>query len=236
MMLSKRFLSAVTICGVIVWTVGIARAGGEAAPVDPQPSSPAALHVDPSASTSVVETDRPDWATVVDQLSQALVEDDARGVLSLITSAASLQPFDRSSASGLQTLLACTSGKTLVSARAYDTPGATVASDIAADLRNATDLDVEVRKLLVPESDSQIRRANETALKWLHSELEASAQDPIGVIVLYEKDRAARQSRSFKFVLIKGERDAQQTFLVSRVVFGDPLDSKPPADSRASTD
>jgi hypothetical protein len=102
-------------------------------------------------------------------------------------------------------------------AHAYEFPPATLASDIAADVKASTLVPDADKRKIVPLDDADAARANTTAADWMAQSLGAERDHLVGVAVFWN----VKTNRPM-FVLMKGQRTGG-THVVKQAVYGDPM-------------
>jgi hypothetical protein len=130
---------------------------------------------------------------------------------------ASLRSFETNDQAGPRTLVDAAADWKLLGTHAYEFPPASLAADIAADVK-ASDLvpDADKRKI-IPIDDAEAAHANTTAADWVAQTLAAERNQLVGVAVFWH----IRTNRPM-FVLMKGQ-PVGDTFVVRTAVYGDPM-------------
>ncbi|HTL27910.1 MAG TPA: hypothetical protein VL282_01765 [Tepidisphaeraceae bacterium] len=116
----------------------------------------------------------------------------------------------------------------IITARGYQMPATSIAADIAADFSAAANVPDDIKRVMVPPGDKEMRAANDVALQWMSQTLIAREGQHIGVIILRGKASttqpasSAEESRALIMILIKGHPENDTTPQITHVVFGDP--------------
>ena len=168
------------------------------------------------------------WSDQVDALAKLLVHPtDAADFHAALTDDAAIRGIDGSLAQYSQLATTVTDGE-VITARGYQMPASTIASDIASDFSASNSIPESIRRVMIPPSDKEMRQANDVATQWISQTLSVSEGQHVGVIILRGKASAtqpaeiADEGRSLIMVLIKGELNADGTPQITNVVFGDP--------------
>jgi hypothetical protein len=166
------------------------------------------------------------WASTVDQVARATEKADLSAIVGAMARDAQVRAFEAPEPVTVRTLVDSTADWKLLGSHAYEYPPATLAADIAADVK-ASELipDVEKRKI-IPIDDAERNRANTTAADWVAQTLGAERNQLVGVAVFWH----VRMNRPM-FVLMKGQ-PAGDAFAVKVAVFGDPMVRRVQASSR----
>jgi hypothetical protein len=119
---------------------------------------------------------------------------------------------------------------TIVGQHAYLHPPLVMAADVAADFKNAAAIPEKAKARYLIDEDSEMKRANATAVQWVVEQLEARAGLPVGVIVLWtprpvSPGVAATDAVNYDviFVLCRGEEVSPNEFKINAVVYGNPI-------------
>src|SRR5688500_15911524 len=162
------------------------------------------------------------WSTVVTEFAQALAGNDPAAVAAVLADSANIHSVTGKMSDALR-LMASTRQCQLISARAYVHVPPSVAGDVAEAFRQALVPD-EVKLMMIPQDEAQLRRANATAALWLTDSLGARGGDRVAMIVLWSEEKSdatANPVQRVMFVLLKGRTtDAAPT--IETVVFGTP--------------
>lgn len=163
------------------------------------------------------------WAGVASQFAQALVSNDPGAIAPLLSDAANVHSMDGKTSDALR-LLASARQCTLVSARSYVHAPPAAAGDIAEAFRDAS-VPSEVKYLMIPLDEAELRRANGIAAQWLKESVGAAPGDRVAIIVLWSPEAANAAStdplNGVSFVLLKGTPTESEA-KVQTVVFGNP--------------
>jgi len=205
-------------------TVAAAQATRPAAATRPAPADANASSSAPAAGAAR----RLNWPDVLARLGNALAEKDVRAVTALLDPPPLIRAFGSDAAQPAERLLAATMGGKVLSVHAYLGVPMTVATDVAADLKEAGDtVPQTVAQGLTPADDTAARRANETAAAWVAQVLKPGPEELVGLILVCPTDRrdpSDTAARHAVFVLIKGVA-AGGGCAIQRIHFGDPLES-----------
>jgi hypothetical protein len=182
----------------------------------------------PSSDASADNSTAGDWALVVRHFAEALSAEPASATTLLrpiVVRDCTVHRFD-GGGSQLSDLLDHTAGATLVSARGYLAPVATMAADIADDASNCGELPDEVKKSLTPPDVEAKRRANATAARWVGSTLQASAGQPVGVVIQWLPEIQSNDptgnsiSQRLLMILVKGQLGSDGKYYIRQIVYG----------------
>jgi hypothetical protein len=179
--------------------------------------------------TARAQTTKPvdTWNDQVDQLAKVLTHPaDNADFHSVMTEEAVVRALDGGSAQYSQ--LATTAiGAEVITARGYELPAIGIASDIASDFSASNSIPDNIRKIMIPSGDKEMRQANDVAAHWMAQTLNATEGQHIGVIIFRGKAsttqpaEGADAARSLIMVLIKGDI-ADGVPKITHVIFGDP--------------
>jgi hypothetical protein len=162
------------------------------------------------------------WSTVVTEFAQALAGNDPGAVAALLSDSANIHSFNGKMSDALR-LMASARQCQLVSARAYVHVPPSVAGDVAEAFRQAL-VPEEVKVMMIPQDEAQLRRANATAALWLTDSLGARGGDRVAMIVLWSEEKIEGETNPVQrvvFVLLKG-RTTDATAAIETIVFGTP--------------
>jgi hypothetical protein len=191
------------------------------------------------ASTSGQSTSTPTtapvpqgWSDLVGKVSSMLCEDPTPPALSDTIS--DDVPIRELNSSGIQSryrLQEKTAGMTIISAHAYAWPAATIASDLAADIKQFDSFPEPLRKQFALRDDANSSKANTVAQQWLGGVLQPANGQYVAVILLWRQPAATAagsitlnsttEARQPLFVLIKGTRSDDDQFHVTQIAYGD---------------
>jgi len=167
------------------------------------------------------------WSEQVSTLARALTHPtDGADFHSALAEDAVIRALDGASVQYSQLATSAIDGE-VITARGYQLPASTIASDIAADFSASNSIPESVRRIMVPPGDKEMRQANEVASHWMGQSLGAAEGQKIGVIIFRGKAsttqpaETADETRSLIMVLIKGDltNGAPQ---ITHIIFGDP--------------
>jgi hypothetical protein len=168
------------------------------------------------------------WADQIDALARALVHPtDTSAFHVALTEDVVVRGIDGASAQYSQLATSAIDGE-VVTARGYQMPATTIASDIAADFSASNSIPESIRRVMVPAGDKEMRQANDVATHWISQALSVTEGQHIGVIILRGKASAtqpaetADENRSLIMVLIKGDLNSDGNPQITHLVFGDP--------------
>jgi hypothetical protein len=116
----------------------------------------------------------------------------------------------------------------LVTVRTYQTVPQALAEDLAEDVTASKVVPDESKKQYVPDGESAMRHANQTAAEWVRRSLEIEGSTGlVGVIMVWEPPSISTpNSRGGPvFMLIRGEvgEGHEPAFQISRIVVGSPI-------------
>ena len=182
-------------------------------------------------SPAPAQTTRPapaGFGELLQKLAEHLVDRDLSPLTEVLAEDATIDSF----ADGQQPpekLMQVLSGTIPVSARAYGQSPSSLASDLAEDFEHNKQVPDNVRRDMIPDSES-IVRANVTACQWVMQTLDPGRRHAVGVIVVCpHPEPAPLNKRPIPvqpiFVLIKAEMDGGK-FKIRQIVFGNPLEQK----------
>ncbi|MGH7213792.1 MAG: hypothetical protein ACREIT_03395 [Tepidisphaeraceae bacterium] len=184
-----------------------------------QPSEPA-VEGEVGAVATVPQARAP-WPDAVQRFAQHLMAGDPTAVRAMLSDRPSLQTFQRENQGDLSRLIERLIGAQLLGAHGYLHPPMVMAADIAADFKNGSDVPEAVKNRMVPDGDTEIKRANATAVQWLTQVLIAAEGEFIGAIIVWAPTAGANGEPMF--VLVKGIEIAPGEFRMSRVIYGRPV-------------
>jgi hypothetical protein len=104
-----------------------------------------------------------------------------------------------------------------------------MAADIRADAQNAQDAPDEIKKLLIPEDDKEMQRANATAAQWMTETLGAASGDLVGVVVMWTHEpqlpgiASHDDTDQIVFVLVRGVQRENASPKIRGIIYGIPL-------------
>jgi hypothetical protein len=187
----------------------------------------AAQTTQPALLAPIVSTARQPWPDVVSSLADALVEPGGEQAVSrLLPDDVLVRRFDHADYDDRLALRDALAGLTVVATHGYLGVPNSIASDLAVDFRNSTNVPDEVKAPMLPEDDTAAKRANVTAAQWFTNTLAPATAQPIGLIVLLKRedaDGAVRTSETYSlvFVLLKADPTPTGQFRITHVVYGD---------------
>lgn len=186
-----------------------------------------ALLCAPGGAEAQTTRPAPTWDRNVAQLADAACGKDLKTLSALLANGPVIRNFASEELQPPERLLGATTGLLALGVHAYPRVPATLATDMAADVRNAADIPEHVRERMVPADEEAEKRSNETAAQWLVQALKPAKDQPVAVIMLWRQDKTdtytSKTSRPV-FLLVKGQLvDGQYVF--RQLVYGDPLDA-----------
>jgi hypothetical protein len=161
------------------------------------------------------------WQQAVQHVADS-AGDDA-GLRSLLSDNCSVHKFGADSDGDVQSLIDFLAGESALGVHAYFYPAPTMARDIAADVTASTQVAPRVKHDIELTDPAVSNAAAAVATQWVQMTLHASADTPIGVIVLYDNRADSDTDRRLNFVLVRGERQTDGTFRIAAIYWGDPL-------------
>jgi hypothetical protein len=188
------------------------------------------------------------WSSTVSAVGNLLTnQGDIDAALSVLVAPDPIvRQFSRNQRASLTSLRHIASGSSLIAARGYLATPDTLASDVAADIRD-TALPDAVKRRLTPAEDADLKRANTVASKWIASSLLTTGSEPVGVIVLWQTagaddpadaasdrdgivnaterkpdDEDESHARLPLFIVVKGEQ-VRERFVITQICYGNPL-------------
>jgi hypothetical protein len=171
----------------------------------------------------------PAWSQVVAHLADQLSGKDLPALRAAVGNNDCLvRTFASDNPSTLERLLASTMQAKLIGTHAYPKLPTTLATDVAADFRNAAETVPEaVQKDMLPADANAEKKANETAAAWLAQVLQPVQNRAIGVIVFWPMDRHSpgdSGARRAIFVIVRAQL-VDGAFVIQHIRFGDPLEA-----------
>jgi len=170
------------------------------------------------------------WPRMVEALAKSLASGDLDATQAVLTPRAVVRRFEAARGAETWRLAERAVKSTIIGQHAYIHPPLVMAADIAADFKNAAALPEKFKAQFIVDDDSEIKRANTTAVNWVVEELGVAAGTPVGVIVLWTPrplPPGAKESEStpvfdVMWVLCRGEETAGHKFRINTVVYGNP--------------
>jgi hypothetical protein len=117
----------------------------------------------------------------------------------------------------------------VISVRGYTWPAPTIASDLAQDIKDSSNVPEAARKQFEVGDEAAQRRANNTAAQWVASLLQPETGELVAVIVLLPEQSEAVASTEDSsnaaihhpfFILIKARAD-EARFRITQIAYGD---------------
>lgn len=168
------------------------------------------------------------WPKVIEQFAKALVESDRPTVEGNLTARCAIRRFGALQNDEPSRLVSRFTRSTLVGQHAYMHPPLVMAADLAADFKNVTVVPDKEKSRFLIDDETEMKRANATAVQWVVEQLEARQGVPIGVVILWTPRSAlvfdsAPSAFDVLFVLCRGEETAPGQYKLSSIVYGHPL-------------
>lgn len=192
-----------------------------------------AAGADPQPPAAGAPTPQQAWAATVDAFTKALVKGDLPALDATLAPRRTLRVFGGRRDLEAWQLFERVMDAALVGQHGYVHPPLVMAADVAADFKNAPAIPERAKARFLVDDESDMRRANHTAVAWLEEQLAATPGTPVGVIVLWAPRRAAPATGPTAvppppthdpvFVLLKGEEVRPGHVQVRTVLFGSPV-------------
>jgi hypothetical protein len=166
------------------------------------------------------------WTKTVETFANALVKGDLATVGASLAPRASVRQFDGVADEEVWRIFERVTSASLVGQHAYAHPPLVLAADLAADFKKSKVVPDGAKARFIIDDDSEMKRANATAVRWLEQALDARHGALVGVIVLWIQragETAESAVREPVFVLLKGEETAPGTVKVRTVLYGLPV-------------
>lgn len=158
------------------------------------------------------------WAATVELFARSTEQGELPGVIALLTGDAQLRSFDAPNLpAAARAMVDAAADWKLLGAHAYDFPPASLAADIANDVKGSELVPEAEKRKLIPLDDAEKARANTTAADWVAQALAARRDQQVGV-ALYWHMKANRPM----FVLMKGHQSGD-AYAINLAVYGDPM-------------
>jgi hypothetical protein len=212
------------------------------------PGVPLRVNVAPQDGASRTSKSDKAWARLVESFANALVEGDQPAVEGLMTNKSYIRRFEGGEFESAEEMLGRISRSTLVGQHAYFHPALVMAADVAADFKQATAVPEKVRASFLIDDQTEMKRANATAVQWVMEQLQVKHGSPVAVIVLWapklaapapaeepadakpntkanEKAEPQPEPQTFEpvFVILRGEEIDTHRFRINYVVYGNPI-------------
>jgi hypothetical protein len=170
------------------------------------------------------------WSRTVETFAKSLAGGDLDATQAALTPRAVVRRFEVARGAETWGLAERAVKSTIIGQHAYVHPPLVMAADIAADFKNAAALPEKSKAQYIVDDESEIKRANTTAVNWVVEELGVQAGTPVGVIVLWTPrplPPGAKESQStpvfdVMWVLCRGEETEGHKFRINTVVYGSP--------------
>ena len=181
------------------------------------------------AASSAAQSTRPavTWESAVEQFTRDILDGELVRVRLDLDEKTIIRQFGAQVTCDTVLLMDRVRQASLLGQHAYDGPPGTLAADIAADFRSAGNVPDDFRQYMNPQDEQLMQQANQIARQWVIDMLQATTQDPIGVVVCWQEgirdpELGATRPQPL-FVLVKGRQTAEGDFRVTQVIFGNPL-------------
>lgn len=166
-----------------------------------------------------VKGGNPAWARVVEGFAHALAKGDLNAIEGLVVPRASVRRFDGAGNDEVWTVFERTMNARLIGGHGYVHPPHGMAGDLAGDFKKATTVPDAAKARFLLEDESDVRRANATAVQWLEVQLDAKPGMLVGAIVMWTP------ANEPVFVLVKGEESGGAVRIRS-ILYGTPSEGK----------
>jgi hypothetical protein len=211
---------------VIPWAVVVllaAPAWGQVTRAPERSVGAAAVGAAPAAANQA-------WSRTVEAFAKSLASGDLTATESALTPRAVVRRFEMARGAETWRLAERAVKSTIIGQHAYVHPPLVMAADIAADFKNAAGVPDKSKAQYIVDDESEIKRANTTAVNWVVEQLNVGAGTPVGVIVLWTPrplPPGAKESQStavfdVMWVLCRGEETVGHKFRINTVVYGSP--------------
>jgi hypothetical protein len=188
-------------------------------------ASCAALIVLTLATHSTAQTTQPaeptpapvTWAATVEQFARSTEKGELPAVLALLARDAQLRSFETSDLAAARAMVDSAADWKLLGAHAYEFPPASLAGDIASDVKGSDLVPDADKRKMTPIDENEKARANTTAADWVAQTLASKRNQHVGVALFWH----TRLNRPM-FVLMKGQA-TDGAYAVSLAVYGDPM-------------
>jgi len=156
------------------------------------------------------------WTAALERLAGAVAEQ--RADAATLTQQCRVTRLDGPETS-IRELLAVSGGASWRQTLAYSRVPDELAGDLAAALALAP-AQQALKKYLLPIDESQRRRADALAAKWVATVLEPRQDQPIGLILLYRESPDARTAGTLLVILATAEPAGSAEFRFHKLAFG----------------
>jgi hypothetical protein len=129
------------------------------------------------------------WPRTVEAFAKSLASGDLDATQAALTPRAVVRRFEAARGAETWRLAERAVKSTIIGQHAYVHPPLVMAADIAADFKNAAALPEKFKAQYIVDDDSEIKRANTTAVNWVVEQLGVAPGTPVGVIVLWTPNR-----------------------------------------------
>jgi hypothetical protein len=160
------------------------------------------------------------WARTVEGFAKALAKGDLNAADGLVAPRATVRRFDGQGNDEVWTVFERTMNAKLVGGHGYVHPPHGMAGDLAVDFKKATGIPDAAKARFLMEDESDLRRANATAVQWLEVQLDAKSGMLVGAIVMWTS------ANEPVFVLVRGEESGGAVRIRS-ILYGTPGEVKP---------
>jgi hypothetical protein len=170
------------------------------------------------------------WSRTVEAFAKSLASGDLTVTEAALTPRAVVRRFEMARGAETWRLAERAVQSMIIGQHAYVHPPLVMAADIAADFKNAAAVPEKSKAQYIVDDESEIKRANTTAVNWVVEQLNAAAGTPVGVIVLWTprplppgvKEAQSTPVYDVMWVLCRGEETAGHKFRINTVVYGSP--------------
>jgi hypothetical protein len=175
------------------------------------------------------------WPQLVEAFAKSLAGGELNRSVAALAPRSSVRRFDSPRNEEWWRLAGRVENSTVIGQHAYIHPPLVMAADIAADFKNAAAVPDKAKAPYIVDDESEIKRANSTAVQWVVEQLNAEAGTPVGVIVLWTprplppgaKESHSTRAYDVMFVLCRGEETAGHKFRINTVIYGSPVGDRP---------
>jgi hypothetical protein len=170
------------------------------------------------------------WPRAVEAFTKTLTDGDLVATEGALTPGVVVRRFDGVQSQELWRMAERAVKSTVIGQHAYIHPPLVMAADLASDFKNAASVPDKVKAKFIVDDESDIKRANATAVQWVVEQLKVRDGTPVGVIVLWAPRPVAPGIKSAEpqafdalFVLCRGEELAGHQFKINTVIYGEPV-------------
>jgi hypothetical protein len=113
--------------------------------------------------------------------------------------------------------------QTQLGAHAYLFPPQMLAEDVAIDVGGSSLVPDRVKNDLALDDPIERNAAAAVAVKWVQQTLHVDTDSPVGLIVLWDTHSDVDEQHRLTFLLVQGRQEADGSFRIVSIVWGDPL-------------